>query len=206
MVELLALCVLFTLLSFLALPMFVRAKQGANQTTCQSNLRQIGLALQSYAVDNSDTLPGPVFELATAQYDQRSTNQLAWFVAERIGSPRPSARPTVAPLLLCPAQAPGGSDRAGSAASYVLNPGGRGMGKALPGAPFGQPNAPVAAPLRLSCVATSTPPSVCWAMADADKGNVNPTLKGWKDLPYQPVHGKVRNQLYFDWHVDARRW
>jgi prepilin-type processing-associated H-X9-DG protein len=25
----------------------------------------------------------------------------------------------------------------------------------------------------------------------------------WTDLPYQPVHGEVRNALFFDWHVES---
>jgi prepilin-type processing-associated H-X9-DG protein len=25
-------------------------------------------------------------------------------------------------------------------------------------------------------------------------------------LPNRPVHGQVRNQLFFDWHVQAIKW
>jgi prepilin-type processing-associated H-X9-DG protein len=38
------------------------------------------------------------------------------------------------------------------------------------------------------------------------KGNVTyPTVGWWSDLPYAPVHGSTRNQLFFDWHVTAVR-
>jgi prepilin-type processing-associated H-X9-DG protein len=35
---------------------------------------------------------------------------------------------------------------------------------------------------------------------------LNPTISWWSDLPTRPVHGAVRNQLFFDWHVEAVRW
>src|SRR5579859_6442124 len=91
MVELLAICVLFTLLSFMVLPTLVRASQHARQVSCVSNLRQIGLALQSYAALNRDSLPGPVYALAAPRCDESSTNQLAWFLARSGGSARPLA-------------------------------------------------------------------------------------------------------------------
>jgi hypothetical protein len=25
----------------------------------------------------------------------------------------------------------------------------------------------------------------------------------WSNLPYKPVHGATRNQILFDWHVQA---
>jgi prepilin-type processing-associated H-X9-DG protein len=49
-------------------------------------------------------------------------------------------------------------------------------------------------------------PASIFAITDVDKGNVNPAVSWWSDLPYEPVHGKVRNELFFDWHVEAKRW
>lgn len=205
LVELLALCVVFTLLSFLVLPTLVRAQQRASRATCQSNLRQIGLALQAYAALNNDSLPGPLLPLVDPRYDVRSTNQLAWFVAERTGLPRPS-KARLAPIFLCPAQQTTGADESAAAAShrpnYVLNEGRGFAGRA----PFGHAAEPTSAPLQLSALARAISPASFWAVADADKGDVNPTLSGWNQLPYQPIHGKVRNQLFFDWHVSAEPW
>jgi len=31
----------------------------------------------------------------------------------------------------------------------------------------------------------------------------DPSVFWWSDLPNKPVHGAVRNQLFFDWHVQA---
>ncbi len=36
--------------------------------------------------------------------------------------------------------------------------------------------------------------------------NLNPSVSWWTDLPNKPVHGAVRNQLFFDWHVQAVKW
>ena len=45
-----------------------------------------------------------------------------------------------------------------------------------------------------------------WAVTDADRVNVpNPAVSWYSDVPYRPVHGSVRNELYFDGHVAARR-
>ncbi len=72
--------------------------------------------------------------------------------------------------------------------------------------PFGYPVVPVLPPLKLSALPTYGLPASTWALTDVDKGNVDPTVSWWSDLPYLPVHGQVRNQLCFDWHVEARRW
>jgi hypothetical protein len=60
--------------------------------------------------------------------------------------------------------------------------------------------------LKLSAFDNNMPPSSVFAITDVDKGNINPTVSWWSDLPYEPVHGPVRNELYFDWHVEAKRW
>jgi len=36
--------------------------------------------------------------------------------------------------------------------------------------------------------------------------SLNPSVSWWSDLPNKPVHGAVRNQLFFDWHVQAVKW
>ena len=44
-----------------------------------------------------------------------------------------------------------------------------------------------------------------FAMTDVDIINVpDPTVSWWIDLPKKPVHGPVRNELYFDWHVGTK--
>ena len=72
--------------------------------------------------------------------------------------------------------------------------------------PFGYPYAKTKAggadeaPKKLSAIAS---PSLSWLMTDADQGNASSLGMYYALLPKQPAHGKVRNQLFFDWHVAA---
>jgi len=48
---------IIAILASILFPVFSRAREKARQTSCRSNLRQIGLALQMYASDWDDLLP-----------------------------------------------------------------------------------------------------------------------------------------------------
>jgi prepilin-type processing-associated H-X9-DG protein len=199
LVELLALVIMLAFISVLVVPAMVRGRQKTIEATCQSNLKEIGRAIQAYSEENRNILPGPVFSLARPELNHHSTNQLAWFLADRLGSSAPTARTNAVLQFLCPAH-PSADSGNKLAADYALN-----EGKGLPGPPFGYPG-PVRAPLNLTSLAASAAPAACMALTDADKGNVNPTVDGWSSLSYQPVHGRIRNQLFFDWHVAGKTW
>ena len=74
--------------------------------------------------------------------------------------------------------------------------------------PFGYPDVGGAGPvlpLTIADLEKYGPPADIFAVTDVDKINVpNPTVSWWSDLPYQPVHGRFRNELYFDFHVAAK--
>jgi prepilin-type processing-associated H-X9-DG protein len=75
--------------------------------------------------------------------------------------------------------------------------------------PFGYPLAPYKAlPLKHSTLDTHLPPSSIYALTDIDQAlpSVHPGISWWLDLPAKPVHGQLRNQLFFDWHVEGVRW
>ncbi len=57
LVELLVVVAVLAILAALLLPELSRAKQEAQQTKCQSNLRQVGLALRMYVDDNDNRYP-----------------------------------------------------------------------------------------------------------------------------------------------------
>jgi prepilin-type processing-associated H-X9-DG protein len=57
LIELLVLIAVIAILAAVLFPVFAQAREKARQASCQSNLRQIGLALQMYAQDWDERLP-----------------------------------------------------------------------------------------------------------------------------------------------------
>ncbi len=59
MIELLVVIAIIAILAALLFPVFNRAKQEAKRTSCESNIRQVGVAALLYAADHDDRLFGP---------------------------------------------------------------------------------------------------------------------------------------------------
>ena len=214
LIELLVVIAIISLLASLLMPALARAKQRATRAGCMSNMKQIALAIQMYLDDNTDTLPGPCFTGARASYDKNSGTELIYYLANNLGSPPPAfvraGKPVIVNVFVCPGYrrlAPSVASMEGRKC-YLLNadvdpsPANR-------VAPFGYPEldgAPEIAPVKFSELDRYGTPATLYAITDVDKINIpNTSITWWTDLPYKPVHGDVRNELYFDWHVAAKR-
>lgn len=57
LIELLVVIAIIAILAAILFPVFAAAKESAKQTTCLSNMKQIGLAMSTYAIDSDDVYP-----------------------------------------------------------------------------------------------------------------------------------------------------
>lgn len=220
LIELLVVIAIIGLLAAMLLPAMARAKQRAATTQCLSNLKQSGVAIQLYVDDNSDTLPGPVWAGAMASYSANSSQELIYYIATRLGEAPPSLQTIIARSLVCPGywqSAPGLTSDINSLLDrkiYLLNDDLRTNTLLYPTAhssssvaPFGYPS-PVAQPIKLTSIQNFTMPAQVYAVSDVDQAlpSLDSTVPWWDELPNKPVHGPVRNQLFFDWHVQMVKW
>ena len=59
LIELLVVIAIIAILTAILFPVFARARENARRSSCQSNLKQIGLGLLQYAQDYDELLPAP---------------------------------------------------------------------------------------------------------------------------------------------------
>ena len=57
LIELLVVIAIIAILAAILFPVFARARENARKSNCQSNLKQIGLAIRSYSQDYADRYP-----------------------------------------------------------------------------------------------------------------------------------------------------
>ena len=215
LIELLVVIAIIAILAALLLPALTRAKIKAHQAGCTSNMRQTHLALHMWVDDNNDWLPpgqGSSFGLWDGQYAVYSTTYdeaLPYYLSTYLGYHAPDSTVRVAKSFVCPGfehysfNAPVTSPTTvrqlyvRTMASYngLTEPPGE------VGFPFGYPD-PKVPPHKLNEVQTQRPLSQVWILADADQVAVTNPANTWRaQLPEKPVHGSVRNYVYFDGHV-----
>jgi len=64
-------------------------------------------------------------------------------------------------------------------------------------------------PQKLSAFPSYAPPSSTFAISDIDQlhPRLNTSSASWtNEIPQNPLHGVIRNNLFFDGHVEGVRW
>ena len=108
LIELLVVIAIIAILAALLLPALSNASKKATQAGCQSNLRQVNLAVSMFADDNADWLPtGPddnwgCYQIVLPGYWDWDSGYLMYHLARYVGLPEPSHRWVPAQIMNCP--------------------------------------------------------------------------------------------------------
>jgi prepilin-type processing-associated H-X9-DG protein len=215
LVALLVVIAIIAILAALLLPSLAQGKQKAHQAQCTSNLRQLALAIHMYADENRDTLPGPMWQGLYYVYNDE-TERMLYYIASHLSLPSASSTVRTGRVAMCPASVllshePPGTpqDSLSRPVSYILSAEVTNVLTEIVTRPFGYPYSskfyrfppgPDEPPKKLHEIKS---PAQSWAITDADQQNSFPGGYYFALIPVNKVHGNVRNQLFFDWHVQA---
>ncbi|AHF90413.1 N-terminal cleavage protein [Opitutaceae bacterium TAV5] len=195
LIELLTVITIIGILAAILVPTVASVRRAANRVACASNLRQLGVAIAAYTIENKDLLPGPLYTGMDPLYrdNDGADGRLGSFIWRYLGLPAPSpGTERRAEIFACPAwsrNAPADQKYLRTAAARNVDLAAGGRGRSFGYAPDGNK------PIRWSAVAR---PSHEMALWDLD----NEIWPG-ADVPPKPAHGNVRNVLWMDWHVKA---
>lgn len=213
LIELLTVIAIVAVLATILLPVVGSVKEVGVRTACAGNMRQIGLAIESFSAEHNGRLPGEkngtpygIFVQVGAVYGEWPDEKYTLIEYLRHYMDLPKA-PGIAQTMMCPGVNPlrpqyaDRNDPEKYKVSYFLNRYVRHRdGTIVP--PFGRDWSQDRLPLFNDDLED---PSRSVALYDADQ-QIH-TIAGNPGRPEsfapEPVHGKVRNFLFLDGHVES---
>jgi type II secretory pathway pseudopilin PulG len=161
----------------LLIPTLMRYKEKSLVIRCMSNLRNIGIAINLYAGENDDRMPGPEFGIV----NMRGNLVLALnpYLNDSVPVWKCPANPTVYPEF----------------SNYLTH-------TPLFGYYYAPPKQTLDPPKR-SLIIRDYSPEKRWIMEDIDAWNYGPQDRLGKGKE-GPVHGTARNRLFLDAHVELQ--
>ncbi len=217
LMELLVVIAIIGILAALLLPVLSAAKENGYRAQCVNNFKQLAIAIQLYADDHGDQLPGPAWLGFYEEYDNVDYTRLPYYIAPYMGLPAARQTPQDALLARCPSAARHWTAAAPDTPlmsnyvplSYMATPEITNINSGIVTRPFGYPytqppfnNDTNEAPKHLREISS---PTLSWALTDVDQDNGKPAAYYYPYLPQTPAHGSVRNELFFDWHISSVR-
>ena len=216
LIELLVVIGIIGILAALLLPVLGRAKKATTRVQCANNLKQLALAINMYADDHGDQLPGPIWQGLYPVYDTTSTLFMPYYIAKYLSLPAPSGTVVGVPAAVCPASARithaslDGTLTTGlrQSISYIETITVTNVQDDVVSRPFGYPyehlpnsNGFTNEPPKL--LKEIRNPSSSWALVDTDQQNAVSLAQYYNYIPPTPAHDSLRNELFFDWHVEG---
>jgi len=119
LIELLVVIAIIAILAAILFPVFAKAREKARQSSCASNLKQLGTAFMSYEQDYDETVPGNTYQLPanttiTNFVDKCGTKIQFWpqYLEPYVKS---------SGIYVCPSGTSAGCPVPGTTRSYALN-------------------------------------------------------------------------------------
>jgi len=188
LIELLVVIAIIAILAAILFPVFARARENARRSSCQSNLKQIGLGLSQYTQDYDEMYP--------QVYPDAATNPCC--DARRPGGWTQVIQPYIksTQLFACPSNSANGGIKSNAGTQYGVEypriPLSYGMNRHQPRA-----MSIVQSPATRIHVSETTGNGGEWDLAPRDASGADIEARHWSG------HLGTANYLYFDGHVKS---